>query len=84
MLSATLDKDCFVRASSTSDTPAIFVGNTLVDPTTLDSICCVQRGRVSGTTCNYGCGHSRVATSDYWTSDSPLHSNYCFVQCYWL
>jgi hypothetical protein len=82
VLSASLERDCFVRTAD--DPPSIYVGSVVVDPQTLDSLCCVGRGRRSPGGCWYGCRNAELAATAYWTSDNPLHGTLCFVQCYWF
>ena len=82
LLSASLDRDCFVRTPE--DPPAINVGSTVVDPASLDSLCCIGRGRMGSAGCTYGCGHTFIEKASYWTSDNPLHGAICFVNCFWF
>ena len=82
VLAADLERDCFVR--SESEPEHIYVGNVVVDPNTLDQLCCVGRGRVGANGCQFGCNHAHLEAESYWRSDNPLHGSMCFVSCYWF
>ena len=82
VLSVSLERDCYVR--SVDDPSGISVGNVMVDPITLDQLCCVGRGRANVDGCNFGCGNIYVDSTSYWLSDNAVHGALCFVNCYWF